>query len=600
MSKPSPYTKRWWTLELKEKRTEVRKLARKVYKMVKHHQFDQPIHEEHRVARNEYTTMIRKAKLEHWISWLEEADESSIWTIHRFISAPSGDGSKTRIPTLKVKQPDGTFKDVKDNKDKAKVLYDTFFFPPPEDDGINPNHVYPEPCAPFRNVTDEQIKRAFKRLQPYKGTGPDKHSNSILKNCCDLLVPYIGPLYRATFDLEHYPEAWQTSLTAVLRKPGKPDYSIPKAHRPITLLNTWVNRFHHVYPKLSRTSQKQTTSSQPTLFGARPGKSTGDSLMLAVHWAFNKWRKGLAVSGLFLDISGAFPHTVVTRLVHNMRQRRIPKEYTDWITRRMTGRKTILTFDDFQSEPFEVKGGIDQGDPLSSACYNFYSADLIEPSNDPDELKSAFVDDIFFMVASPTFEENNRKLENMITRPGGAIEWSTSHKSNFEIDKFGLLHMSRKTEPDPTRPGKRRPLTRPSLQLAEHTIKPSASHKFLGVYLDQALNFKEHANYALGKGERYAAQVRRLIQGRKGVPSYIAAKLYQSVTLKKTLYAAEIWCSPILDPLPGKKRNEDPQALPQNLPAFNVHLRYSSREQCAQLQRSPSTHTPTSSQCTLK
>jgi hypothetical protein len=97
-------------------------------------------------------------------------------------------------------------------------------------------------------------------------------------------------------------------------------------------------------------------------------------------------------------------------------------------------------------------------------------------------------------------------------------------------------------------------MLQPVLQLAEHTIKPSASHKFLGVYLNQALHFKEHTNYALGKGERYAAQVRRLIQGRKGVPSYIATKLYQSVTLKKTLYTAEIWCSPILDPLPGKKQ----------------------------------------------
>jgi hypothetical protein len=27
----------------------------------------------------------------------------------------------------------------------------------------------------------------------------------------------------------------------------------------------------------------------------------------------------------------------------------------------------------------------------------------------------------------------------------------------------------------------------------------TTSHKFLSIYLDQALNFKEHANYALGK-----------------------------------------------------------------------------------------------------
>jgi Reverse transcriptase (RNA-dependent DNA polymerase) len=96
--------------------------------------------------------------------------------------------------------------------------------------------------------------------------------------------------------------------------------------------------------------------------------------MLAVHWTFEKWRKGLVVSGLFLDISGAFPNAVITRVVHNMRHCQIPIEYTQWITRRMTGRLTILTFDDYESEPFEVTNGLDQGDPSSSVFYGFYSA----------------------------------------------------------------------------------------------------------------------------------------------------------------------------------------------------------------------------------
>lgn len=39
------------------------------------------------------------------------------------------------------------------------------------------------------------------------------------------------------------------------------------------------------------------------------------------------------VSGLFLDISGAFPNTVIPVLIHNMRMRRIPVEFTDWIAR---------------------------------------------------------------------------------------------------------------------------------------------------------------------------------------------------------------------------------------------------------------------------
>jgi len=108
----------------------------------------------------------------------------------------------------------------------------------------------------------------------------------------------------------------------------------------------------------------------------------------------------------------------------------------------MAGRKTILMFDDYESEPFEVTNGLDQGDPPSSVFYAFYNADLIAPSLNPSELKSAFVDDTAFLVAGNTFQENNDKLSDMMTRSNGATEWSISHNSNFEVDKFALLHMS--------------------------------------------------------------------------------------------------------------------------------------------------------------
>ena len=82
----------------------------------------------------------------------------------------------------------------------------------------------------------------------------------------------------------------------------------------------------------------------------------------------------------------------------------------------MAGRKTILTFDNYESEPFEVSNGLDQGDPPSSVLYGFYNADLIEHTSDPNELKSAFVDDTMFFVAGNTYQENNEKLANMMAR----------------------------------------------------------------------------------------------------------------------------------------------------------------------------------------
>ncbi|KAA1478292.1 hypothetical protein DENSPDRAFT_748331, partial [Dentipellis sp. KUC8613] len=76
------------------------------------------------------------------------------------------------------------------------------------------------------------------KLSPYKAAGDDGIPNAVYKECSDDLVPYLGPLYRATFALNLYPSEWKDSTTVVLRKPGKSDYSLPGAYRPIALIRT--------------------------------------------------------------------------------------------------------------------------------------------------------------------------------------------------------------------------------------------------------------------------------------------------------------------------------------------------------------------------
>lgn len=52
------------------------------------------------------------------------------------------------------------------------------------------------------------------------------------------LVPYLGPIFWATFEHKVYPDQWKVFKTVVLRKPGKDDYSDTNLYRPIALLNT--------------------------------------------------------------------------------------------------------------------------------------------------------------------------------------------------------------------------------------------------------------------------------------------------------------------------------------------------------------------------
>ena len=118
-SNPTPYSKRWWTKDLDKARKLARTnalVARKFMQFPRHSS-----HEKARRARNDYNALIDKFKRQHWENWLENISDKTLWDAHRFILAPVTDGSKTRIPTLKVTDELGEVQEIFDNEGKSST-----------------------------------------------------------------------------------------------------------------------------------------------------------------------------------------------------------------------------------------------------------------------------------------------------------------------------------------------------------------------------------------------------------------------------------------------------------------------------------------------
>jgi len=127
--------------------------------------------EEFRAARNTYAQSVKYARTQHWEEWIENTDKFSMWIVNKFVTAAPSDGGSARIPTLKVKDQNGTVREVADNAGKSKALYDSFFYPPPEDPGIDEDYAYPRPKFDFIPITDAQVKRAIRKLKCIRPPG---------------------------------------------------------------------------------------------------------------------------------------------------------------------------------------------------------------------------------------------------------------------------------------------------------------------------------------------------------------------------------------------------------------------------------------------
>jgi hypothetical protein len=116
------------------------------------------------------------------------------------------------------------------------------------------------------------------------------------------------------------------------------------------------------------------------------------------------------VSALFLDIKGAFPSVSLPRLIHDMRKRGVPTQYTAWIRNKVAGRKTAMAFDGHISKPKELARGLDQGCPTSGIAFLFYNADLLDiPNRTKGEDLVAFADDKLLLVEGHDLVEAMQK-----------------------------------------------------------------------------------------------------------------------------------------------------------------------------------------------
>ncbi|EUC67724.1 reverse transcriptase from transposon X-element protein, putative [Rhizoctonia solani AG-3 Rhs1AP] len=433
------WSKRWWSPELGAHRKSVCSLATRSFR--ERHDKDNPVHEEYRAQRNHYAQAIKDAKRKHWELFLEELDEETMWKAAGYLLSEPTDGGRTRIPNLRHTQPDGMQSTATDNDAKSRVLMESFFPPappPPPANAETPAHPTPIPDLPDLQTKD--IRQAVLAMKPHKAPGPDGLPACVYIQTVDLLEDHLLPIFRASLRLGIYPSEWRKSRTVVLRKPGKPDYGVAKAYRPIALLNVISKVLSTCVANRLNSLAEENGWLPDHHFGGRPGRTTTDALHLLSKTIKDAWAVKKVASALFLDVKGAFPHANPTRLAENMRALGVPTVYINWMLAKLSGRTTCLAFDDYTSAPLSIDNGIDQGCPLSVIFYLLYNAPLVKISrSESSELCIAYIDDVTFVVCGATFEDNHRTLVDMMTRGGGALEWSDTHNSTFELDKTACI-----------------------------------------------------------------------------------------------------------------------------------------------------------------
>jgi len=531
-SQPYPYTKRWWTPELTQLRKEFARASRLEFQARDSLEWE-ALRTKWNKIRNTYTAVLCKTKYDHWKDWLESIDEQDIWKAGKLAKNPLSDRGRTLIPMLHKKNAQGDVLMSYDTAEmKAAALTGIFFLLRPMNLPSMPSDDEPNPRPlPFTTPALHQVIKRIEKSKPHKAPGNDGIPNIVLKEASGVLAPCLHTCLQAVLQLSYFPRAWREWTTVVLRKPGKPDYTIPKAYRPIALYNTMGKIVSGVITDVTMYLTVRHSLLPARHFGGLPGCTTLDSLLFLTHKIKDAWRSSKVVTIIFLDIANAFPNAVTERLLHNMELLRYPTEIVNFFCALLSEHFTRLCFDDFLSELITIDNGIGQGESASMLLYLIYNNSLVSIPQGRNQNGGAYVDDTFFMAIADTFDKCDEILNAMLDKQETR---SKAHNSPAEVSKFQCLRLTRKNN-----------LERSDFVCAGGQLITCICHaKLLGVLLDESLRWHAQVSSAVKKGTDLLLAINRLTRPSFGLPARYVSRLFISMVLPKVEYALPVWYSP--------------------------------------------------------
>ena len=219
-------------------------------------------------------------------------------------------------------------------------------------------------------------------------------------------------------------------------------------------------------------------------FGFRKGYSTYLALTVLMDKLAKSMENGDYVVGVFLDFSKAFDmvdhNILLSKLYHNG----IRDVALKWFQSYLEDRQQYVTYNGETSNMQKIKCGVPQGSILG--LFLIYINDLANVCSHTMPIFFADDSNLFLNGTDPTNIET--KLNNELAQ---IAEWLKVNKLALDIDKASCMLF-----------GNKKGYSKVKLCLQGKQITQVSTIKFLGVMIDEKLNWKAHVSYISGKISR--------------------------------------------------------------------------------------------------